>query len=124
MFTAGPWNIGISGRSGQCTFDGYHPEREFPHDIGGLSIYAEGNQSICHVVWDAYNRIEREANARLIAHAPDYHEHAYNLAMLIHQSKLYQSNPKVKLEVDNVLAIHAKVIGCGKLNKRKGRGMK
>ena len=61
-----------------------------------------------------YGEISEElpqANACLIAHAPDYHEHAYNLAMLILQSTLYQSNPEVKLEVDNVLAIHAKVKG-------------
>jgi len=65
--------------------------------------------SVCRA--PRFEKKERwEANACLIAHAPDYHEHAYNLAMLILQSNLYQ-NPEVKLEVDNVLAIHAKVKG-------------
>lgn len=47
-----------------------------------------------------------EANARLIAAAPLYHDRAYHLAMLVLQSNLYATDVDVREQVDHVLAIH------------------
>lgn len=49
------------------------------------------------------------ANARLITAVPDYHEWAYNLAMLILQSDLYYKDYEVKKAVDTILSIWREV---------------
>lgn len=51
------------------------------------------------------------ADKALIAVAPDYHEHAYALAMLVLQSDAYRADADVREQVDAVLAIHRKVEG-------------
>jgi len=106
FFIPGPWRIGYSDGSG-------------PDTIVTKKVKSTGlPDAIARIRWGcgccedgSPLTIEDKATARLIVAAPDYHEHAYNLAMLIYQSKLYQSNPKVQLEVDNVFAIYAKVKG-------------
>ena len=53
---------------------------------------------------------KNEANARLIAAAPDYHDDAYILALLVLQSDSYK-DPDIRDSVDNVLAIHKRAEG-------------
>lgn len=47
----------------------------------------------------------------ILAAAPEYHEHAYTLAMLILQSEAYRADADVREQVDAVLAIHRKAEG-------------
>jgi hypothetical protein len=55
--------------------------------------------------------IRNQADAHLIAAAPDYHERAYHLAMYVLQSSAYRDDAEFKQLVDDVLAIHAKAEG-------------
>ncbi len=57
---------------------------------------------------DRYHEEDHEGNARLMAAAPAYHEHGYNLAILVLQSEGYK-NPEIRDEVDNVLDIWKKI---------------
>lgn len=95
-----------------------------PWEVKRVPIESKGGSNTCWVIgpfkaciyddWRArengISESENEANAYLIAAARDYHEHAYNLAMLILQSDLYR-NPDIRDEVDNVLAIYFKAEG-------------
>ena len=54
------------------------------------------------------SEVEANANANVIAAAPDYHREAYKLAMVVLQSAMYQEGD-VREHVDNILAIHARV---------------
>jgi hypothetical protein len=74
-----------------------------------IAVRTEAQKSL--IAYASTHRNSVEANARLIAAAPDYHEHAYHLAMLVLQSQLYLSDPDVRDQVDNVLAIHQKANG-------------
>jgi hypothetical protein len=71
--------------------------------LKGSVFAAEGSYTI--------DNAQATANAHLFAAAPDYHDHAHHLAMLVLQSPLYASDPDVREQVDNVLAIHAKAEG-------------
>lgn len=51
------------------------------------------------------------ADARLIAAAPDYHERAYILAMLVLQSEAYRTDADLRDAVDSVLATHREAEG-------------
>ena len=57
------------------------------------------------------NLPEHVANAHLIAAAPDYHDRAHHLAMLVLQSDLYRTDSEIQRLTDDVLAIHAKAEG-------------
>ena len=106
FFIPGPWRIGYSDGSGPDTIV---TKKEKSNGLPDAIARIRWGCGCCEDRSPLTK--EDKATARLIVAAPDYHEHAYNLAMLIHQSKLYQSNPKVQLEVDNVFAIYAKVKG-------------
>jgi hypothetical protein len=72
--TPGPWKIGSSVVAGTTTRDDYDQKKKVPYLIGGLSIYTTGMDTICHISWDEYDKTEKEANAALIAAAPDLME--------------------------------------------------
>ena len=79
---------------------------------GGCNIRPEDGHGRLATVWVRRSKVnnleEVGANARLIASAPEYHEHAYNLAVLVLQSEAYRDY-EIRSAVDNVLAIWRKV---------------
>jgi len=92
--TPGPWHVKFE-RLG---------EGQFPyHWIESTNVFS----CVCNLP-SGNTHPENEANARLIAVAPDYHEEAYVLALLVLQSDLYK-DPDVRDQVNNVLAIHRRV---------------
>jgi hypothetical protein len=98
-FTPGPWTA-VKGEQ---------------NDANATGVWGDV-MSNCYAlasVWSDAEDIEAqaEANARLMAAAPDYHNHAYHLAMLVLQSDLYGADREVRAQVDHVLAIHAKAEG-------------
>lgn len=84
---------------------------------------SEANEASCGVFWEKFkghavsvcrapryeSRKQWSANAALIVAAPDYHDAAHRLAMLVLQSDFYRSSPDVTESVDNVLLIHRRV---------------
>ena len=106
--TPGPWNLDIrvgciaiySGPKENCL--------SHMHNSPRTMFYKSGEWDKEKKCWNTDP--QDEANARLIAAAPDYHEHAYNLAMLVLQSDFYK-NPGIKDAVDNVLAVYSKADG-------------
>ena len=76
--------------------------------LTGESLQLKAEPFMDQITYGEISEDVAEANSLLIAVAPDYHEEAYVLALLVLQSDLYK-DPDVRDQVDNVLAIHRRV---------------
>jgi len=92
-YTPGPWKILYGGMD---------------DDLFATIGSSFGEYPICQLEPMGYN----QANAHLIAAAPELLEEGYVLAMLVLQSPLYHYHePGLRDAVDKFLAIHAKAEG-------------
>lgn len=94
--TPGPWHVSENGDSPD---DGYNIV-----DARGLYIaFADGN--------DPIEPAEAQANARLIAAAPEMRDKGHHLAMLALQSDRYRDDAEYCEVVDCWLALLARIDG-------------
>jgi len=100
--TPGPWVTNTAGSA----------KRGEPFKIAEIYVYAPDTQddtAICADVIDPVTQEPSEANAALIAAAPDL---LAALQALVDMDVSYQRGPKVQQAVDNALAVIAKATGA------------
>lgn len=115
MYTPGPWKYSRTHYSS----DNYWYVITDSHGRGPIMDVGGSDKSgqIAEAKYLITNPEEIEANARLIACAPSYHETAYNLAVTVLQSDAYK-DPEIKECVDAVLEVWKRAAGY--IRQKKG----